>query len=164
MEFATFTAQLSEAVVKLETVRDMAIELMVTHGLEDWKFEFDRASQRAGLCRRSDKTISLSEPLMTLWTLDQCRDTILHEIAHALTKGHHGTEWKRMCLMIGADPTRTWGKNGEQSIEARYTGVCPAGHVISRHRLTKAAREFSCRQCSRYYNERYRFTWKDNSA
>ena len=39
---------------------------------------------------------------------EELRDTVLHEVAHLLAgprKGH-GAEWKRICLKIGARPTR----------------------------------------------------------
>jgi predicted SprT family Zn-dependent metalloprotease len=147
--------------MELTEVQQIALKAMAEHGLYEWTLKFDRAKQRAGVCRKREKIISLSAPLMNLWTREQCTDTILHEIAHALTKGGHGYEWQAMCVRIGADPTRTWGSNGEQSLAPKYVGTCPNGHVITRMRLTSAAHRISCSKCAPYYDARYRFTWRE---
>jgi predicted SprT family Zn-dependent metalloprotease len=147
--------------VNTDATRDLARRLMDEHGLKDWTLAFDRAQQRAGLCKRKQRVISLSKPLMSLWTTEQVRDTILHEIAHALTPDDrgHGREWRMTCRKIGADPTRSWGHNGEQQIEGKHLGTCPMGHTIRRHRRPKAAR--SCGVCSTRFDNRYLITWKE---
>ena len=145
-----------------DATRDLARALMDEHGLKDWTLAFDRAKNRAGNCIRKQRTISLSKPLMSLWTTGQVRDTILHEIAHALTPDDrgHGREWRVMCRKIGADPTRTWGHDGERQIEGKHLGTCPSGHTIRRHRRSKA--RVSCSMCnSAGFDSRYLFTWKE---
>jgi predicted SprT family Zn-dependent metalloprotease len=144
-------------------IRDLAESLMHQHGLNGWTLVFDQASTRAGECRFCEREISLSAPLMSLWTRAQCEDTIKHEIAHALTPTDrgHGIAWQRMCLVIGADPSRTWGHNGEQRIPGKYLGTCPAGHTITKHRRPKTENFGSCRECSPRYDPRYRFTWTE---
>lgn len=162
MEFTTFSTASDSG--PLATVRAMAEQLMAEHGLNDWALEFDRARQRAGECRRRKRVISLSEPLMLLWTPEQRRDTILHEIAHALTKGGHGAEWQAMCRKIGANPARTWGHNGEQEIKGQWLGTCPAGHTIRRQRITRTARWGSCGECSPNFSAANRYTWKKEDS
>lgn len=144
----------------LRDVRNLALELMDEYGLlPEWTFKFDRAHKRAGQANLTHHVISLSAPLMSIWPMSHCRDTILHEIAHALTGPGH--KWRAMCRKIGADPTRTWGHNGEERIQARYVGTCPNGHVFHRERLTK--RRISCRRCNPRFDERYLITWKRNN-
>jgi predicted SprT family Zn-dependent metalloprotease len=142
-------------------IRALAESLMHHHGLDGWTLSFDDAQTRAGECRPGKREISLSAPLMLLWTPEQCEDIIKHEIAHALTPGDpgHGRQWQRMCITIGADPSRTWGHNGEQAIEGKHLGTCPAGHTMRRHRLSEGARKMSCIRCNPRYDPRYRFTW-----
>jgi predicted SprT family Zn-dependent metalloprotease len=85
----------------------LARKLMDTHGLSHWGLRFDRAAKRFGLCNHTRKIISLSWKLVMLNTEEEVRDTILHEIAHALTPGAgHGPRWREMCVRIGAKPER----------------------------------------------------------
>lgn len=160
MEFTTFSV--SKETQRLEVVQGMALDLMREHGLSDWTLAFDRARHRAGICRRKKREISLSAPLMSVWKDEQIRDTILHEIAHALTKGGHTDEWRAMCVRIGADPTRTWDPTQNESLPTRYTGICPNGHESKRDRRPR--NPVSCAVCCPKYDARYLVTWKRNEA
>lgn len=87
----------------------LAKQLMRQHGLDGWSFAFDHARRRFGRCNYTHRRITLSRPLTLLNNLDEVRDTILHEIAHALTPGDkHGVKWRLMCLKIGARPRRCY--------------------------------------------------------
>ena len=69
----------------------LARSLMSEHGLADWGFAFDHARRRFGACNYTRRRITLSRPLTLLNGIDEVRDTILHEIAHALCPGDkHG--------------------------------------------------------------------------
>ncbi len=136
-------------------IQDLAIRHMKAHGLDGWTIRFDNAKTRAGVCRTSLRTLSLSAPLMRLWTVPQCEDTILHEIAHALTPHDrgHGYAWQVTARTIGADPTRTWGHSGEARITGRYRGTCPDGHISHLHR--RPTRRYVCT------TDGMIFTWED---
>ena len=156
-DFSAFGATSAESPELAET-RELAVHLMHENGLSDWNFEFDQARKRAGQCNYGTRTLSLSSHLMPLWTEVQRRDVILHEIAHALTPGAgHGPAWQAMCRQIGADPSRTWGHNGEASAELPWKGTCPNGHEHGMAR--RPARNHSCRLCSNRYESRYLITW-----
>ena len=80
--------------------------LMAAHGLTDkgWRFEWDNAARRFGQCRYSTKTISMSRQLTAQRSEAAVRNTMLHEIAHALTPGaRHGYELRMKALAIGCD-------------------------------------------------------------
>ena len=64
----------------------LARRLLAEHGLSGWTVGLDRAKTRAGACHYSRRLITLSAPLTRLHTEDDVRDTILHEIAHALVQ------------------------------------------------------------------------------
>ncbi len=150
----------------LYVIHTFATDLLEEFGLieKGWTVVWDRSKKRAGQCRPSEKHISLSAPLMAIWTLEQAEDTIRHEIAHALTLGHgHDRIWKLTCLEVGADPTRCWGHNGEAQIKGKYVGCCPNGHLTYRNRWTKnmEQRKLGCRKCSPRYDKRYLFTWSE---
>lgn len=92
-----------------DIVPHLARSLLDHFGLRDWKFRYDNARTRVGLCRHGRKTISLSKHYVALnfaAHYDDVVDTILHEIAHALCEPGegHGDEWKKMCATTGAKP------------------------------------------------------------
>ena len=64
---------------------------------------YDNAKRRAGICRFAEQTLGLSAPLTAVHSEDDVRDTILHEIAHALVGPAHGHDatWRAMARRIG---------------------------------------------------------------
>src|SRR5438477_1023387 len=107
----------------------LAKDLMSQHGLVDWKFSFDHARRRFGRCDYTNRLITLSRPLTLLNSLDEVRDTILHEIAHALCpKDGHGSRWRATCRRIGARPACCYTDTSVVSpprAPARYRFGCP---------------------------------------
>ena len=104
---------------QLEEVRNLALKLMRKHGLDKqgWQFQWDHAKLRLGSCNYTYKTITLSKWYMLGLSKKEIKDTILHEIAHALVGpcnefkengrravAPHGAEWKAMAKKIGATP------------------------------------------------------------
>jgi predicted SprT family Zn-dependent metalloprotease len=139
-----------ESRMNLYAARHLALELMKQHGLSDWSFRFDHARRRFGSCRTRAKVITLSRPLTFLNDEAQVRDTVLHEIAHALTpEDGHGEVWKRKCREIGADPRRCYTDQEVLSPPRRvapYRIGCEAcGWWADRHRRTR--RKLMCRAC-----------------
>jgi predicted SprT family Zn-dependent metalloprotease len=63
--------------------------LMGPHG---WGFAFNKQRRGMGLCRYATRTIELSIYLVDRNGLEEVRDTILHEIAHALVGPGHGAD------------------------------------------------------------------------
>jgi predicted SprT family Zn-dependent metalloprotease len=130
-------------------------------GPRPWRIALVKDHRNAGTCYPAEHKIELSAPLASLWSIENTRDTILHEIAHALTSGGHGADWRAMCRKIGARPSRCWGGYGEVAVPEKYMGTCPSGHVIYRARKTRNMGRMSCGSCSRRYNPEYRYTWTE---
>jgi hypothetical protein len=132
-------------------VQMLANNLMFEHGLLDqgWFFNFDRSKSRLGLCSHSNKIISMSKYLTPLRPYDENKDTILHEIAHALVGGGfgHGAVWQLKCVEIGARPERCGTIDPEaERPEFRWTASCDAcGAETGMHRAPGRVR--SCLHC-----------------
>lgn len=82
---------------------------MAWHGLlPKWRFTYDNSRTRAGSCCYSTKTLSFARGLVQRATPHEQRNTILHEISHALAgrRHHHGRVWQSIALRIGSDGRR----------------------------------------------------------
>lgn len=131
----------------LADARALAEELIALHGLADWSFGFDRARRRLGSCRPAQRRITLSAPLTRLNRADVVRDTILHEIAHALTPGDgHGRAWRAACRRVGARPERCAADGKVVLPPAPYALVCDrCGARYARFRRTRG--RYVCGRC-----------------
>lgn len=136
--------------LNLPDARQLALDLMRQHSLHGWAFFFDHAKRRFGSCRPERRQITLSRHLTFLNSAQQVRDTILHEIAHALTPGGgHGSAWKAKCRQIGANPKRCYDDIEVISPPRRpgaYVMSCETcGWSVDRRRAS--TRKLICREC-----------------
>lgn len=131
--------------------RNLALELMRHHGLSGWSFRFDHARRRFGSCRLREKAITLSRPLTILNSVEQVRDTLLHEIAHALTPGdNHGSRWRAACLRIGANPKRCYTEEEVTSPPRRpapYRLGCRSCDWWVERRRKMSGKRYVCAKC-----------------
>lgn len=116
--------------------------LMNVHNLENWRFRWTNAKVVFGKCSLRKKTIYLSKPLVILNDEAQVTDTILHEIAHALTPGQgHNFKWRAVAKAIGANPNRCYDSKTVVTPEAPYLAYCPTcDREYKRHRVPRDAR------------------------
>jgi predicted SprT family Zn-dependent metalloprotease len=150
--------------MNLNEAENLAISLMRYHGLYElgWRFEFDNAKRRFGVCRYRNKTIGLSKGLTALNELERVRNTILHEIAHALVGPKHGHDWvwRRKAIEIGCDGKRCYSSETTNTVESRYIAICPkCKHTHKRHKITSRTKTSSCGKCSPTYDEKYKLNW-----
>lgn len=138
----------------LTAVAQLAVSLMSAHDVDrSIRFEFDNAKVRAGAVHSYRiggqvivEKMTLSRHLMALWTEEQVRNTILHEIAHILAgpTHQHDRVWQDHARRLGIAPERCYSADDHAQVEAPWTGVCPEGHEIARHRRPAAGRRHSC--------------------
>jgi hypothetical protein len=156
----------------------MCRKLMDENGLQEWGIDVSHARRQAASMhypaikvRRVKKwtgkpgRIILSGPLMSLWTREQQRDTILHEIAHCLCPDDgHGAMWGYWCGKLGILPKPCWGSDGEAVPPPKpprpyvYVGSCPGGH--NHRRENRPSRKIACTACNPVPQERYIITWR----
>ena len=109
---------------RLMEVSRLAEGLIHRHGLAGWSFQFNDASRQAGRCAYDIQVISLSRLFCLEAPADEVRDTILHEIAHALVGPghHHDSIWKAAARSIGCTGDRC---HDVDFAPPRYIVSCP---------------------------------------
>jgi predicted SprT family Zn-dependent metalloprotease len=150
---------------KLIETQRLANQLMKEHGLLDkepaWTFGFSNEKTAVGRCYLSQKKIVYSKWYIDS-TDDSIRQTLLHEIAHALvyeevgkiykhgSNDWHGRTWRKKALEIGCRPERVsydanFNGNYNWLIECK-TEDCEAG-PWRRHRLKNLMWYAKCPNC-----------------
>jgi len=131
--------------------RELVGSEMEWHGLtrQSWTVRYDNARARAGKCSRRAKVLSFSRNLIARGSPAEMRNTLLHEIAHALAGPKHGHNqtWRAIALQIGCDGKRC---HNIELAPAKWILGCSAGcwHVprFNRSRLGTTAKR-ACRMC-----------------
>lgn len=123
-----------------------ARQFMRDQGLANWGFVINPRMRRVlGRCKYASRIIEVSQ----IRAKDEdCWDTVIHEVAHALTEGNgHGHQWKAKCRELGLEnPTRT--NRSENARKAyRYIG----------------RRNYACTACDVYIHDR-RIIWTDTKT
>lgn len=129
---------------RMETILELALGLIHEHGLNEWRFEFDHSTRRAGCCNCRDKRISISFDLARNAADEDIRDTLLHEIAHALVgnKHHHDAVWKAKAREIGCSGERC---HRLRFVRPRYSVSCE--NNCWTHTAERRDRRLLCRTC-----------------
>ena len=108
---------------RLDFARGLAAELFAKHNIGDWRFAFDRATRRAGSCCHTNRTITLAREFARQAPDEELRETLLHEIAHALVGPRHSHDavWRAKALAIGCSGQRC---HGISFTPPRYVVTC----------------------------------------
>jgi hypothetical protein len=142
--------------MELAKARELAYELMSDFGLYYWKFKFDNAKMRFGLCDEFTKTISLSKHLVFLNDEEIVEQVILHEIAHALVgcKHKHNHIFQQKAREIGCKFINRYCSEEIDLVPRNVVANCPkCGYEFKRYRIPKSKK--CCGKCVDIpYNER----------
>jgi predicted SprT family Zn-dependent metalloprotease len=133
---------------RLREVAALARALLAAHGLAAWSFGFNRRKRALGMCFYERRAIELSTHFAERNGTEAIRDTLLHEIAHALVGHGHGHDavWRRKCLAIGARPERC--SHSAVMPEGRWQARCGGcGRCFHRHRKPLRIRSWFCLSC-----------------
>jgi len=136
----------------LKKVEKLGKLLLKKYNLLDWNFFLDNAKVRFGLCNYTKKTISISKYLAKLNQEKEVKDTILHEIAHALVgrENNHNKIWKKKAQQIGCSATRCYQAEDIITPPQKYTAYCL--HCKFTFQAQKK-RKIACGKCCRQYNQ-----------
>jgi len=143
--------------VDLDDARQLALSLISEHGLRGWSFAYDRARRRAGATHFGDRRITLSRELTALHDEAEVRETLLHEVAHALVGPRHGHDavWRAAALRIGSNGERCLARDVPR-VEGAWVGLCAQGHRVDAHR--RPVRVKACGRCEGPFLDRV-LTW-----
>ena len=152
-----------------------------------WKFSLNNNKTRFGLCVYKGKRdffggiIWQSKKLhLSQWlikevdkTFDEWKNTMLHEIAHAIdveirNKSGHDAHWRNIALAIGCDGERCFDAEVDPR-SGKYTISCPNGHEQVGHKSSRRILngKISCGKCSKEagtkgFNRAYLLTQTQN--
>jgi predicted SprT family Zn-dependent metalloprotease len=146
--------------MNLNNAKTLALSLMAQHKLikdfwlepagHSWTLRWTQSKRIFGTCCHREHVIEISKPLTELNLEADVKDTVLHEIAHALLgPGHgHGEEWKLLAMSIGAKPQRCYDSERVKMPLGKYQAVCKScGNTKNRFRKPKKAWLHACRTC-----------------
>ena len=128
-------------------------------GLKGWELNFSNRKRTLGHCNCTKKVISVSNAYLKTNPFGVMKDTLLHEIAHALQfdktgRTDHGKEWKSIACDVGCRPVRCADTSEINLPEAKYLGTCPCcGNKTNFYR--KVSKVYSCNICSKKFDPRY---------
>lgn len=131
--------------------RDLALSLMAHYQLSDWTFKFNRKKSSFGVCYFFEQRIELSSIIVQCNSIEEVRDTILHEIAHAVAfklynDTGHGIHWQEICKVIGAKPERFAGESAVCIKPKHYMVNAETGERLrAYHRLPNWHKEIGTR-------------------
>lgn len=139
--------------MNLQSAETLALQLFSQHGLQGWQFKFDRARLRFGCCNFTQKIISLSRVLTELNSPAKVKDTLLHEIAHALVgnRSGHGPKWRAKAKAIGCRAQRCY--QAEDIILPRSTYIGRCANCGKEFPAQRKRRGVACRQCCKALNK-----------
>lgn len=140
------------------SVREYTLSVLAFYGLAGWAVRFDNAKRRLGVCRYKPRVVGYSRHFLRVATVEQVRQTCLHEVAHALTPGHHHDRvWLRVARQMGYTGGRTCCDVPQAP--GRWQATCPGcGRTAHRYRSPKRLEGWHCKKCGR---TRGPLTWVD---
>jgi predicted SprT family Zn-dependent metalloprotease len=118
------------------TLATQLIETHLGHLNEAWTLKLNKRRSALGVCNFEEKTIYLSTHFIEHNSIEQVKEIILHEIAHALAgrTGGHGPQWVKQCRRLGIEPRVTY-----------HEPNMPPGKYVA-----------TCKKCERRYNKQYK--------
>ncbi len=161
-----FTPSASHS-IDMNAIAQVARDLLVQHQLSHWSFQFDNGRKRAGCCHYGTHVISLSYEFAKQVPEEEIRDTILHEIAHALVgqQHHHDDVWRAKAIEIGCSGQRC---HDLQFTLPRYIVSCTQGCWVAT--TDRRRHHVLCRQCrgpivyQTFTEERWQQARRDKTA
>ena len=150
-----------------------ARQMMKNHDLPYWTVTYNNRKRAFGVCSYRYQQIQLSRHLIPVMPDKAIINVIIHEIAHALTPGHHhDSVWQAKCIELGGNSQRCGGYDhykdgikGREEFEektSKWTLTCPiCGAIYYRNRRPSSS--ISCGEHGdRVFNIKYKMILTQN--
>lgn len=145
---------------RYDFVRALAEIKMGEHlDMNVWKFGFDSAKRRAGLCNYTSQTITISRYLVDIHSMDESMQVVLHEVAHAICgkREGHNKKWLATAKSIGYRADKFTGTEIAEETAA-WIGTCKNGHRHYRYR--QPSRMLACGLCGKGFSRANLIIWQ----
>ncbi len=115
--------------MNITEAKKLAKDTATENKLFGWRIFFSDTDKTCGVHWPSRKALEFSKPFFDLNSVVVCKDTILHEIAHALVgiehEQNHGHDeiWEAKCKEIGAIPEAVIDLDKRPDIKAAWTAT-----------------------------------------
>lgn len=147
---------------KLSYAIELTEEILKMLDVKGWSIGYHNSRKRVGTTNYLWQSISYSRELIPAMPMEAIKDTVLHEIAHALTEGTgHTLSWRETFIALGGSGERYAKGVDPEKASYKWKGTCPAGHTVWRNRLSKGLKEASCGNCSREFSPEHKLTWQE---
>lgn len=95
------------SVEQMQKMQMIALDLVKFYLGRLWQFQWSFSMKPAGRCWNHRGLIEVGIREAVVLGMDEFVETILHEIAHAITKEAHTEAWRRCYIAIGGNGTVT---------------------------------------------------------
>ena len=146
---------------------------LIKHGLINWgiRINTDPTTPYVGMCSHKDKVIIINDYHIDIHPSDEVRDTIYHELAHAIVGPGHGHDsvWATVAEELGAKPRATCSL----SFPPHVIDAIRSGHVVETIVETEEVKRVSykvtqlkdvCPDCGKRAEEKFSVTTKDKDG
>jgi predicted SprT family Zn-dependent metalloprotease len=132
--------------MELAKAKAITLEMIEKH-CPEYGFRWNNKKRALGTCDYVDKKIELSRHTVRINDEEMIRDIIIHEVAHALTYGHHhDSVWRAKAIELGGSGTRR--SENAKSVKGKYQFTCKdCGYVSYMYRKPKSTR-VCCGRCN----------------
>lgn len=160
--------------IKAKELSESLIRKHLGKSKNKWFFMFDNARRSFGQCKWGigGYRITLSRHLTLINDETKVRNTILHEIAHALDiddRGYsnHDANWRQIALSIGCDGERCFSSKDVNIPTTKYTLKCENCGYETGKMKKSTTKTTACGKCCREHNggkftEKFKLIYKQN--
>lgn len=136
-------------------------KIMNDYNLIGWVWKWNTTMNPFGTCDHKNRKIEINY-CKALSNTTEAIDTFLHEVAHALTRGHgHDKVWKAKCVELGCRPQAKApimkvAENFQTATQLKYTVKC--NHCSIEFQKARKT-DMTCAACDKNYNPKFAFEW-----
>jgi len=136
----------------LNEAKILATSEIIKHKLHKYTFKWINTKSIYGRCSYKNFEIQLSKPFVEINDEPAVRLVLMHEIAHALTKGcGHTGRFKKVSRELGGSPGCHLESGAYIKVPGNYKCQCINCNKIVTY-IRNTGKQYACAQCCKAYN------------